>query len=385
MQNTLPHRIWAEIDLDNLVHNFRVAQSCAPHNQVICVIKADAYGHGAVPCARALAAAGAAQFSVATAEEALQLRRHGITQPILLLGAALPTDIPNLAAHKVDVTVSSLAAAKAYAEHLNGLVLGVHIKVDTGMSRLGVSPMASEEVLAIAQVPGLRILGLYTHFTSADEPESDEFTRQQAALFAQMQQALQERGLAVPLYHLANSAAVLRHPGTHADAVRPGIMLYGSNPFNIHDPAPLKPVMSLRTRIMQLHHLQQGQAVSYGRTWQAPRPSTVATLGIGYADGLFRALSGKINMLVRGQPAPQLGRICMDMTILDVTGLDDIHEGDTVTVFGADGDARITADEIADTIGTISYEVFCAVAARVPRLYYRGGELVKEICYTNNF
>lgn len=378
----IPHRVWAEIDLDNLVHNFEVARAAAPQSRVVCVIKADAYGHGAVRCAKALAAAGAREFAVATPEEALQLRRNGITEEgVLLLGAALPEDVTELAKHNVAVTVSGIETAKAYAVALNGACLLVHVKVDTGMSRLGVKPGMADEVLAIAALDGLRVCGLYTHFAVADEPQEDAFTKGQAAAFEALAAEMHQKGLQVPLLHLANSAGILHHSYAHAGAIRPGIMLYGSNPMSLKNPAPLKPVMALRTRVLQVHEVPAGQTVSYGRTWQADRPARIATLGIGYADGLFRPLSGRIEMLVRGKRAPQVGRICMDMTMLDVTDVPGVAEGDVVTVFGEDGDERILADEVAAAAGTISYEVFCAIAPRVARLYYQGGKPVDEVCY----
>lgn len=376
------HRIWAQVDLDNLVHNYRQVRQIAAGREVLCVIKADAYGHGAVPVAKALAAAGATHFAVATPEEALRLRRGGVSQYILLLDTVPAHWAPVMAAHNIAMAVGSLSVAQGYAQALEGGRLAVHIKLNTGMNRLGLDPDAAPgEALRIAALPGFVVEGVFTHFPSADEQgDGVDFTARQIERFHAAVDAIEAKGLRIPLRHLANSAGILCHPAGHGDMVRPGIMLYGSNPCP-HIPCDLRPVLALKSAVGQLVKVPKGQAVSYNRTWTAPRDSLVAVVTAGYADGLPRVASGKIDMLVNGARAPQVGRICMDMCMLDVTGLPGIQEGDVVTIIGRDGEHFITADELAGAAGTISYEVLCAVGLRVPRLYYQDGRLIDSICY----
>ncbi|MDL2214016.1 alanine racemase [Clostridia bacterium OttesenSCG-928-O13] len=379
-------RAWAEIDLDNLVYNFKQVQKQVGHRDIWAVIKADAYGHGAPQAARALATAGASRFAVATPQEAVQLRRHGITQPILLLGMADPAWAPVLAEKDIILTVSSLAAAKAYAKELEkaGQKAAVHFKTDTGMGRLGFDArdagVAAGEIIEAANLPVFKPEGLFTHFAVADDANGNAYTNEQYALFDGLAKTLEGQGLRLPMTHCANSAAIIAHPGTWCSAVRPGIMLYGSNPSR-HTPFDLRAPMSLRTRIAQIKAMRKGETTSYGRLWTAPKDSLVAVLSLGYADGLLRGLTGKLDMIVNGQKAPQVGRICMDMCMLDVTGIPGVQTGDAATVFGTDGDVTITADDVADAGGTISYEIFCAVGRRVPRFYKQNGQIQQEICY----
>ncbi|MDL2327057.1 alanine racemase [Ruminococcaceae bacterium OttesenSCG-928-A11] len=377
------HRVWAEIDLDNLVFNFKQAQKAAPNSEVLAVIKADAYGHGAVPAARALAAAGAKRFAVATAEEALQLRRHGVKEPILLLGMVPTRWAPELAKAGITLAVGTLEYAQACAELAAGTPFKVHIKVDTGMRRIGFEPAAAvEAALAVAALPGVEVEGIFTHFCVADDPAEDEFTALQLERFLQVCDGVKAAGLNIPLRHCANSAGIIAHPETHLDMVRPGIMLYGSNPCR-HIDFELRAPLSLRGRMAYVKPIGAGESVGYGRTWFSERPSVIASIGIGYADGLLRNLSNKIDMLARGQRAKQVGRICMDMTMLDVTDVPGVQAGDVATLIGTDGAETITGDEMADAIGTISYEVFCAVGRRVPRLYVQNGAVVDETCYVD--
>lgn len=298
----------------------------------------------------------------------------------MLLGAVPARWAPRLARQNVTMAVPTLADAKAYAAQLKGGKLRVHIKVDTGMRRLGLwVEDAVEQALAIATLPGLEVEGIFTHFCAADDAAEDDFTALQLARFLKVCDALAERGLRIPLRHCANSAGIIAHPASHLDMVRPGIMLYGSNPRDGAD-FPLKAPMSLRSRIVQVKAVEKGESVGYGRTWHAPGRATMATVGVGYADGLLRNLSNKIDMLVCGRRVPQRGRICMDMCMLELGDIP-AAAGGVATLIGADGEARLTADEMAAACGTISYEVFCAVGRRVPRLYVQGGRLVDETCY----
>ncbi|MDR1692363.1 MAG: alanine racemase [Oscillospiraceae bacterium] len=357
------HRVWAEIDLDRLVHNYTLAALSLKRGKLMPVVKADAYGHGAVRTALALRGAGADFFAVATPEEAMQLRRHGIASSILLLGAAPLSHIPRLVRAGVTLCVPDLLTARLYEDALDGAPAEFHIKIDTGMTRLGL-PYASavSEVRRIAN--SLNVTGLFTHFASADEPGG--FTDEQLSRFTDVCDRL---NIGVPVLHSANSAALLAHPKTHQDYARPGIALYGYSPV----PGPgFLPVLSLRSSVMQCHTVPAGTTVSYGRSWTAPRDSVIATVPVGYADGLSRNLNAFL--LVRKKPAPIVGRICMDFCMLDVTDLPGTQPGDPVTLLG-DG---ITAADHARLLGTIPWDILCSIGRRVPRVYRQNGEIIGE-------
>lgn len=384
-------RVWAEIDLDNMIHNFNTSERLTGNGEVMCVVKADAYGHGAPQAAKALAGAGAKFFAVATLEEAIQLRRHGITQPVLLLGMAEEDKIRQLADWDISATVGDETAAKGFSEKLGSNKLKVHVKIETGMNRLGLKPdNAVEHTLKIAAMPGLVVEGIFTHLTAADDDSEFDFTNTQISTLGNVIAKLQEKGLCIPITHFANSAASIcagEYPdGAAFNYFRPGIMLYGSNPCLNHliHPADIRPVMSLRARIAQVKRVAKGESVGYGRAWFAKRDSVIATVGVGYADGLLRSLSGKIHMLVNGEKAPQIGRICMDMCMLDVTDIPSVSTGDTATIIGSEGKERITADDLAAAANTIPYEIFCAVGKRVRRFYFQNGKYKEDICYVDN-
>lgn len=391
MKTDIRERVWAEIDLDNLIYNYCTTKKLVGGNEVMCVVKADAYGHGATWAAKALARAGAGFFAVATLEEAVQLRRHGITQPILLLGTAGADWTPLLAAMNISATVVDEAAAKEMSERLGSKKLSVHVKIETGMNRTGIKPdKAVEQTLKIASMPGLLVEGIFTHLPAADDDREFDFTNAQISALSGIIAKLRETGLEIPITHFANSAATIRNGaygnGRGFNYYRPGIMLYGSNPCldQLAHTADIKPVMSLRARVSQVKRVAKGESVGYGRAWFAGRDSVIATVGIGYADGLLRSLSGKIYMLAGGKKAPQVGRICMDMCMLDVTDIPEVSAGDIVTVIGSDGAESVSADDLAAAANTISYEIFCAVGKRVRRFYFQNGGLVGDSCYIEN-
>ena len=368
------HRLWAEIDLDRLTDNYRTARDAARGGKIMPVIKADAYGHGAAQTALALRAAGADFFAVATPEEALQLRRHGVDCPVLLLGAAPVSHLPALAAAGVTLCVPGVETARVYEEALGGRPAEVHIKFDTGMTRLGLPPAtAVRDALEIAA--NLNVTGLFTHFASAGDPREDEFTRGQFDRFMTVCDQLRGHGLRNPVLHSANSAALLAHPYARLDYARPGLMLYGYSPQKDAG-AGLRPVLSLYSSVMQCHAVPAGTTVSYGRTWTARRPSVTAAVPVGYADGLSWGLSGREGayMLLRGKKAPLIGRICMDFCVLDVTDIPGAAPGDLITVLG-DG---VDAADHARLSGTIPWEVLCSIGRRVPRVYRKNGEIVEE-------
>ena len=343
------------------------------------VVKANAYGHGAVPVARVAVAAGATWLGVALPEEAAMLRVAGIASRILVLGPIAPEQASLVARHDLDQCVSD----PVQAEFLNraatsaGRPLRLHLKVDTGMGRVGVSlrevgPAATR----IAALPAVRLAGLMTHFAESDAADP-AFTREQLARFAAATGAVRAAGVAIPLRHAANSAALLHHPDARLDMVRPGIMLYGCHPCDRRPNDPtLAPALRFRTVVSHLKDLPAGGSVSYGRTFVAPHDLRIATLPVGYADGLARLLSGQGQVLIGGQRVPIVGRVCMDMTMVDVTGVPDVRVGDEAVLIGRQDAEEITADEVAALTGTISYEVLCRIGARVPRVY-RAAEFLR--------
>jgi alanine racemase len=364
----------AEIDLSAIAANVALACRLAgPGTQVMAVVKADAYGHGAVPVARAALDAGATWLGVALPEEAVPLRAAGIASRILVLGPIAPDQADLVAAHDLDQCVSDLSQAEALdrAARARGGVLALHLKVDTGMGRVGLRPRevrgVGEKILALSCV---RLVGLMTHFAEA-EAEDPTFAREQLARFAEAAGDLAAAGIAAPIRHAANSAGLLFLPEARLDLVRPGIMLYGCHPRGpLRGPEPLlRPALRFRTAISQIREVAPGDSVSYGRTFVAPRDLRVATLLVGYADGCGRLLSNRGHVLVRGRRVPIIGRVCMDMTMVDVTGVPDIRVGDEAVLIGRQGNEEITADEVAEIQGTISYEVLCRIGPRVPRVY----------------
>ena len=383
-------RTWAEIHLDRLQGNFQAIQaSLAPGSQAMAVVKADGYGHGAAAAAKALRQAGAAWFGVSNLEEAVQLRRAGIDGDILILSFTPPEEAGRLAEFAVTQTVLS----RPYAEELDaaaqaaGVRVRVHLKVDTGMSRVGFlyHREGDEAVLvdmaAACRLPHLTAEGIFTHFASADEEEDGGFTRRQFALFMDAVRRLEERGVSFALRHCCNSAATLRYPEMHLDMVRPGIILYGLSPAPwMEGMLPLDPVMELKTTVSMIKDLPADTPVSYGRIYTTGEARRVATVPIGYADGYPRVLSNRADMLLAGRRVRVVGRVCMDQCMLDVTGLD-VRESMVATVFGRDGEAFLPVEELADHMGTINYEVVCQISKRVPRLFVRDGQVVGQLNY----
>ncbi len=381
MENVLK-RTWAEIDLDALRHNYRLVRKATGNKtDIYAVIKADAYGHGAVKVAHALLEEGATHFAVSNLDEAAQLRQAGITCPILLLSYTPPEEVRHLVQLDVIQTVVSLAHAKALndAAKAADVVLNVHLKVDTGMSRVGFVHQtdadrenAASEIFAAASLPHLQAEGIFTHFAVADE-QDETATNEQFARFMQTVEDVAAKGVRFAVCHCCNSAGLMRFPAMHLDAVRPGIVLYGLAPDSgwMNDIWPLHPAMQLKTTVTMVKTVPAGTKISYGSTFIAEKEMQIATVPIGYADGYSRLMAGKGYMLVNGKKAPLVGRVCMDQSMLDVTDLD-VSVGDTVTVFG-DG---LPAEEYAAFIGTIHYETVCAVGKRVPRVYTQNGQVV---------
>ena len=366
---------WAEIDLDALAANFRgVRRLVGGDVRVMCVVKADAYGHGAVACARRLAAEGAEWFAVALPEEGIELRRAGIEQPILCLEGFWEGQAGACLKHKLVPVVYRLDTAEALdaAAREACVVADVHVKIDTGVGRLGVrcGETAEKFAHALKNFAHLRVDGLMTHFAAADDRASDSFTGEQLARFQAAREVFSAAGHAPTFFHTANSAATFAHAAARGNMVRPGGVLYGLWRDVLQTqgaPPELRPVLAVRSRIILLKWIEAGETLGYGCTFKAARPTLVATLPVGYHDGYARALSNRGRVIVRGQFAPVAGRISMDLTLVDVTDVRGVKLGDQVTLIGADGQLSLPAEEIAKIAGTISYEITCGISARVPR------------------
>ena len=383
MDETILRRTWAEIDLDALAHNYHQARArTGPAVRYLGVVKADAYGHGAVQVSRKLEDLGADYLAVSSLDEARELRHAGIQAPILVLGHTPPEMTAELIRHRITQTVSAQAKAEAYsaAAAACGGTLRVHIKVDTGMSRLGFLVRGEhfaggvEAIAASCALPHLEAEGIFTHFAAADEDDdgSVAYTHEQFALFTRVLDALAERGRTFAIRHCANSGALARYPEMYLDMVRPGIALYGAGADR--ERLGLRPVMTLKSSVSTIKIFDPDTDISYGRTFRTTGKTRVGVLPIGYADGLFRGLSNRMSVVTDQGPAPILGRICMDMTMVDLTGLPEVHVGDAVELFGP----RQSADTLAEILGTIPYELTCAVSKRVPRLYMENGKEVER-------
>lgn len=375
---------WAEIDLSAIAHNTRALRAAThPGARMMAVVKADGYGHGAIPVAETALKNGADFLGVARVEEGIHLRRSGITAPpILIFGYITPDDAPAAIVHDLIVSVSSLEYAREAARCAGGGRLRVHLKLDTGMGRLGAMTFGDPERLAVVKreiaeilnLPGLSVEGVYTHFAASDTLDKTH-ARLQFSRFMDFLDDMGRAGMSFDLCHCCNSAGIMELPEAHLDMVRAGIALYGLYPSDEVDKSriALKPAMTLKSRVLHVKRVPAGFTVSYGMTWTAHDSTTIATVGIGYADGLRRALSNKGEMLVRGLRAPIVGRVCMDLTMLDVGGIPGVSVGDEVVVFGRRETGAPTADEMAELLGTINYEVLPGLTDRPKRLYVGEG------------
>jgi alanine racemase len=341
--------------------------------KILCMVKANGYGHGATEISPTLARAGADAFGVATLEEAVQLREAGIQAPLIVLAGVFPAQLDTFVEHKLTPVVHDLISLKALDRESSRrqVQLKVHLKVDTGMGRLGfLAAEADQWIAAIKQAESLHIQGVFSHFSHAESVQGD-YTQKQLEIFKRVLGQLRSAGVIPDLVHLANSAATITLPAAYFDMVRPGLMLYGVYPSpNMKEQINLKPVLSWKTKILQLKNVPSGTSVSYGQTYVTERESLIATLPIGYADGYPRFLSNRGEALVRGQRARIAGRVCMDLTMIDVTDIRNVRQGDEVVLLGRQGGAEISADEIAAWANTISYEILTSIGTRVPRIHY---------------
>lgn len=369
-------RTWVEVNLNNAAYNLSEIKRYTGA-KVIAVVKADAYGHGVVEISKAYQNAGVDYFAVACLQEAIQLRKAGIEKRILILGATPKEGLALAAEYSLTQTVFSMEYAELVSEVMQreGKSICVHFKVDTGMGRLGFHckeddiEKTAEEISRAAKLYGIKPEGLYMHFADAENPDTS-FTEMQMHLFEKLSARLREKGNTFDIIHCANSAAVVNYKKAHLEYVRPGLILYGLYPDGKKiSELELKPVMSFKSIVSEIRTVRKGESVSYGRRFTAERDMQVAVVPAGYADGVTRGLSGFAEFIIHGKRVPVLGRICMDMCVVDISDIDNVKVGDTVTMFGKDGDAEVSVDEWAEHLDTINYEICCLITKRVPRVY----------------
>lgn len=364
-----------EIDLSALRYNYRnILARVGEAVRLMAIVKSDAYGHGLVPVAKALAREGAETFGVAEVEEGVRLRQAGIEGEIIVLLGGRPDSFPATIEFDLQTVVYDLdvlADLAAYAER-HGRQVGVHLKIDTGMGRLGIMPDQLDRYLELlAKLAGVRLAGLMSHFPRADDLQDQAQAGEQNRRFAEILAKVRQRCGCSPA-HIANSAAILNVQNSHYDLVRPGITLYGCYPFpegRTSSNLQLKPVMSFKTRVLQIKEVPSGYGISYGHTYITKRPTRLAVLPVGYDDGYLRRLSGRAQVIIAGQKVPILGRICMNACLADITDLDRVSAGDEVVLMGCQGEAEITAEDIAAWSETISYEILCLFGGSNPRVY----------------
>lgn len=380
-------RTWAEISLNAIEHNYNVIRNkAADDTKVCCVIKADGYGHGAVELSQVYEKLGADFFAVSNIDEGIEIRKSGSKLPIVILGYTPVSEAENLAEYDISQAVFSLEYAKELSEKCveEDCICKMHIKVDSGMSRIGFmcqefprDEYSIEEICEACCLPNLEVEGLFTHFCVSDEDaEGREFTNKQYENFIHVRDSLKKRGVDISVVHCSNSGAIEDYPETCCDMVRAGIILYGLAPSSkLADRLDLVPAMTLKTVVAFVKEVQKGATISYGRTFTADRKMKIATVPIGYADGFIRQNAKDGYMMVNGKKAKIVGRICMDQTMLDVTDIEDVKTGDEVVVFGTGENGEPTADSLAENTGTINYETVCLVGKRVPRIYIKDGKI----------
>ena len=406
-------RVYAAVDLDAILHNMEeMKKNIREDTKIMAVIKADGYGHGAVPIGKELEPLPYVWgYAVATVEEGLILRRNGLKKPILVLGATFPEQYRIMAEKDIRPTVFSLDMARKMSKDMEEWIhddsnlmehrttgnlsnamkeqkpeLKIHVKIDTGLSRLGfqVTEEAADEIAQINHLPHIIMEGVFTHFVKSDAADKS-LSRIQMKLFEEMRLMLWERDVKPEIFHVSNSAGIIDLPGANLDIVRAGISLYGLWPSDEvqKELVLLKPVMSLKSRIVFLKELGAGRTISYGATCTVKEPAKIATIPVGYGDGYPRSLSNKGYVLIHGKKAPICGRICMDQFMVDVTHIPDAKEGDVVTLIGRDGEEVITMEEIGDLSGRFNYEFVCDLGKRIPRVYYKNGSIMGTKDYFN--
>ncbi|WMI80235.1 alanine racemase [Anaerotignum sp. MB30-C6] len=381
-------RTWAEIDMDALAYNIKnIKSKLAEGERIMGVVKADAYGHGDGFVSRALQDAGFDWFGVSNIEEAMSLRSEGIEKPILILGYTPVDTVKLMEEHKLTQALVGMDYAEALQREAEkaGVVVNVHVKLDTGMTRVGFQvdeenfDESLKDIIEVSKMTNLHLTGIFTHHAVADAFQDDNprFTEMQFTRFNKMVVALKDSGVEVGICHCANSATTIAYPEKHLGMCRSGIITYGMLPSGeCKGMIDIKPLMTLKTTIGLVKEVKAGSQLSYGRTYTAETDRVIATVPIGYADGYSRALSNKARMLVNGHFAPVVGRVCMDQIMLDVTGIPDVKMGDEVVVFGRQGEQVLPIEELAEILGTINYELTCVITKRVPRIYKQDGKVI---------
>lgn len=381
------NRVYLKIDLDKICNNINeVIKKVGKDTKVLAVVKGDAYGHGAIEVTKALSEIGTYGFAVATVGEALALRRAGITKPILILDFVFPNQFETIIRNDIMLTIFQYGIAKSLNEaaELMGTTAHIHIKVDTGMGRIGYIPddKSVDEICRIAQLPNIEIDGIFTHFACADMVDKTSMNNQYEK-FRTFVEKLEARGINIPIKHVCNSAAIIDKEDNFLNLVRSGIVTYGLYPSeevhkeNLH----IEPAMELHSVVINIKTIHEGDTVSYGSTYVADKPTVIATIPVGYADGYPRMLSNKGSVLIHGKRARIVGKVCMDQFMVDVTDIPDVSIGDNVTLIGKDGDDCITCEEIGDISGRFNYEFLCCITRRVPRVYIRNGKTKKIVDY----
>lgn len=394
-----PNRTWSEINLDNLIYNYKAFLQTIENNAskngkkagIMAVVKANAYGHGAITVAKTLIDEGVQYLAVATLDEAIELRNAGITTPILILSFIAPQRSLEVVKKGITSTIFSKEAAAILSETAvkSGKKAKIHIKLDTGMTRVGFNCNdAQKNILEIAKMPGLEIEGLFTHFSSADDADT-AYTNMQFDRYMAVASGLKKSGIEIPIKHVCNSAASINYPWMHLDMIRPGISLYGCYPAGEEgiekQRISLRPVMSFKTEVIRVNEAKPGTCVSYGRIFKAERKTRLATIPVGYADGYTRMLTCKATALLKGYRVPVVGKICMDQCMLDITDIQEkVEIRDEVVLFGSQESNQILADDLGKLIGTINYEIVCMVGRRVPRYYVRDGKIIGKENYLIN-
>ncbi len=381
--NKMIRPVWAEIDLDAIKYNIDSIKRRVDTKELIAVVKADAYGHGALDVSKTLVENGATKLAVAVITEAMELRHGNINTPIMILGYTPLEFAADLINYDIEQTIFDLEYAKKLSEiALNlGKKAKVHVALDTGMGRIGflINDNSLNEILKISSLKGLEVVGIFTHFSTSDESDKN-YSNKQYKKFTDFNEKLISKGVNIPLKHVSNSGAIIDMPNTYLDGVRAGIVLYGYYPSEdvLKQNLDLKKAITIKTQVAHVKILDKDEYVSYGRKFKTERKSIIATLPIGYADGYSRALTGKAKVIINGKFAPVVGTICMDQCMIDVTDIGDVHVGDEVIVLGKDKDLKFDADDMAKAMGTINYEVLCMIKQRIPRVYIEDGK-VKSI------
>lgn len=385
LENTRP--VWAEINLDNLAHNIReVRDHTKKDSLVTAVVKADGYGHGSVQIADTFLENGADRLAVAILTEAIELRKGGIDAPILILGYTPRGQFDKVVDYNLIQTIYDVEDARALSEIAakDDKKATIHIKLDTGMGRIGFpsEEESVDKILEINKLPNIYVEGVYTHFAKADEKDKSH-VRGQFEKYIDITNQLEDRGMAIDIKHVSNSASVIDLKDYSLDMVRAGVMIYGFYPSDEVDRESinLKPAMNLKARVSHVKTVPKGTGISYGQIFKTERESRIATLPLGYADGFTRLFTGKAEVYINGKRAKVVGRICMDQCMIDVTDVPDVKVGDEVVIFGYGKDGYPHADELAEMIGTINYEIVCMVGRRIPRVYVSEGEIIKVVDY----